>query len=329
MRQRPLSPRPSSRLRGPRLGALLALCAALSGAAGCAAEDPGPYDLTSCSCTFRVGAEEYFLLCGQTRCIAEQTVGCRDDERPVVQGACTPPPDAGALDPEPPVVGRDLGPEPDLGCQPGQGRCDNNTFIPCDPSLPHTRCRAQVCVPSGQGPEAGCLSPAGYPCDNYGCVPGLVCDEAQICRRPPECEPECATEGALGCASPQRPARCRRDPDDGCLRWLDLDSCPDAEACAAGQCVAFCRSGQATCGARERCEDALRGCVADGTGFAPAGAPCAKPGDCAVPGSVCGSGECLAPCARDEDCLSLGLWGCCDRPSSYGLCRSDGRVCSP
>jgi len=322
------------RILGPRwlLGALL-----WGVLAGCTAEmQTDPDGLEGCWCRLIDATTGASLVigCGSQRCLGGQVYACVEG-LVEVRGACSAH-DAGA---EGEGEGRDLGPADggspaDLGdaaaCPPGGGRCENNVFIPCAPGATRQPCRADLCVPTGEGPVAGCLAREGSSCVGKTCAPGLVCLASGVCGVPAGCEAEdCDTEGLRGCADPSRPAVCRRDPQTACLGWVATDPCPTGERCHDGECVRYCTLPTSGCPAGEACSDRYGGCISDGSaGFSPATGFCQKTADCLTPGAVCLDAGCAPPCLDVQDCLAQGAaTACCVTVGTYGICRVTGMAC--
>lgn len=317
-------------MRATTARALLVAAALVAGLGGRGCEpapETGGWDLTGCNCDVPSGDTSVLARCGDTVCVDGRRVECVEGERHD-RGPCSGGTDGGT-GPGPGPGRTDAG-TPDGGaCPAGGGTCRRNTFVPCDPLLPELPCRAQVCVPSGQGPDAGCLSPEGYFCDRYPCVPGLVCGPDEMCQRPEECDDACDAAGAHDCAADQQPVTCRADAN-GCLRWDNDPPCRAATRCEGGTCHPYCSVADEPCGQGERCEDAAEGCVSTGLGFSPAGGFCEAHGDCAQPGARCAANLCMPHCAQDDDCLLAGIAGCCHAPSGYGVCRTAAQgPCGP
>jgi len=310
-----------------------ALCGALLGLLlpGCEPDSQiGRWDLSGCNCEVASVGASVLVRCGDTVCIDGRYQECVEYEA-VDRGPCGARADLG------PYGGgggggreRDgSGPADSGPCQPGGGSCSGNTFVPCEEGAPQQPCRALVCTPSGAGPQAGCLAPEGYFCDNYPCAPGLICAPDQHCRRPEDCEGACTPAGTRSCLTEQQPATCRVDAD-GCLAWRPESPCEHGQLCAAGSCEPFCAATAEPCPQWERCEDEAEGCVSTGLGGSPAGGFCDTHGDCAAAGARCANNQCMPRCSSDDDCVLLGLAACCDQPSRYGVCRTEAQgACRP
>ena len=257
---------------------LLAVSTIVPLALAACVEQPSPYEdlLDECWCHLTThGGGELLLRCGMSRCVDGHWIACGETGEADDHGACQddhrqpPPRDGGAGGADGGAPGGDAG-----ACPPGGGHCASNTFYPCAAGEPPRSCRANVCVPSGAGPVAGCLARAGQPCNERACAPGLSCDARQICIEQPDgCRDTCGQAGQRRCASPEQPEECRRlsQAAGGCLAWSALSPCSDGAVCQEGSCASFraVQEGRFTAG--EPCTDPARACVADGTGFSLAG----------------------------------------------------------
>ena len=304
---------------------LLVLLLLVHAGSGCAPQAQGTGDgLSSCFCSLDIKGSELLIPCGEVRCVQGRRILCTE-RHTVDDGPCRDDGDLGGGGNGDGEGDGDGGSVEDGGtCEPGGGHCERNTFVPCEPGLGPIPCRAQTCVPSGEGPVAGCLSRLGYPCDLYHCVPGLRCNQQQVCEEPAECPDGCLVEGQRGCKDLRTPRECRQD-GSGCLSWVSLGPCEADQMCWEGACEAYCDVDDRGCGNGERCESRFEGCVSDGTGFSPPLGYCAGSADCAVNGSVCVAAACMPHCTTDEDCLLLGTGGCCSDAAHYGVCRLPGQ----
>lgn len=278
-----------------------------------------------CSLTTAAGSQ-LWLRCLEHRCVDRTHVECKEGGELVTHGPCEPGQPPAESD-----AGPDGGREADggaagedaAGCPPGGGRCDRNTFLPCEPGRRGQNCGSNLCVPSGAGPVAGCLAREGQTCRERACAPGLVCDEQHTCRQPESCADRCARAGERSCLYERQPVECQVMPRDGCLGWQSLAPCVDGQRCAEGICRPFCQTAQGRCPRGERCLDRAEGCVADGSGFSPASGFCQTSSDCRTAGAVCLGGTCQPPCNSMDDCLLLGAGGCCAplRDTGYTICQ--------
>ena len=201
------------------------------------------------------------------------------------------------------------------------GRCDGTCL---GGPGPRERCVDSECVSCGGSGQTCCAGSASSACDEGNCIDGtcVVCDGSTVCCGDLFCQsPETASSCPFDCAG------CRT-PEGTCA--LDLQDCPDGQACIYGptgsgadvetQCAAqtgpLAREGASCCGIAS-CE---RGLVC--MGFVDgAGGACTTSGRCrryCCDDTGCDDGE---ACEAFEDRFSGGF---CSDPSGCSLVRQTG-----